>query len=336
MSMSSSQARYLALQQRMSDVEYEGQQINQARLNLSRETSDLTTQLLNLPVATPPVMKDYIKTIYTTRIGATECQIDSVVPNGDRYNLNLRFLETGHYLDEVGTAEITNNGDGTFTVGSGENEYPVLTYAEAYAAGRISESADAGYLSAFMNRFPSEFTDQMTPDEMRQKISVYFTTSAGSTVEKTHFMRRTDVEDMLPEETTGWATVYDYIPNGQHDSYHYYENCGVNFGPDARITSIELPTSDGRNITYQITYETVNDENAYNDAFAQYTFDKNQYDQKIEEINKKTELIQRQDKYLESCLTDLDTQRNALKTEMEAVKKVVQDAVEGSFKTFSG
>ena len=42
-------------------------------------------------------------------------------------------------------------------------------------------------------------------------------------------------------------------------------------------------------------------------------------------FNKKTELR----------LKQLDTEQNALSTEMEAVKKVIKDNVESTFKTFS-
>ena len=41
-------------------------------------------------------------------------------------------------------------------------------------------------------------------------------------------------------------------------------------------------------------------------------------------------------KNLELKLTRLDNERNALNTELEAVKKVIDDAIEKGFKTFSG
>ena len=43
-----------------------------------------------------------------------------------------------------------------------------------------------------------------------------------------------------------------------------------------------------------------------------------------------------QTKNLELKLTRLDNERNALKTERDAVKKVVDDNIEKSYKTFSG
>ena len=60
------------------------------------------------------------------------------------------------------------------------------------------------------------------------------------------------------------------------------------------------------------------------------------HDKKQQEINAKTSIVQQQDKNLELKLTRLDNERNAVNTEIEAVKKVVSDNIEKSYKTFSG
>ena len=44
MGMAASQARYIALTARKSNVEYEGQQINQSRLLLANQSADLFNQ----------------------------------------------------------------------------------------------------------------------------------------------------------------------------------------------------------------------------------------------------------------------------------------------------
>ena len=46
-------------------------------------------------------------------------------------------------------------------------------------------------------------------------------------------------------------------------------------------------------------------------------------------------MIQQQDRTLELRLKQLDTEQNALKTELEAVKKVIENNVETTFKTFA-
>ena len=85
-----------------------------------------------------------------------------------------------------------------------------------------------------------------------------------------------------------------------------------------------------------LTAETTTDTNAYNDAYAQYQYQQYLYDKEQQEINRKTELIQSEDKNLELKLTRLDSERQMIDKELEAVKKVLDDNIENSFKTFSG
>ena len=61
-----------------------------------------------------------------------------------------------------------------------------------------------------------------------------------------------------------------------------------------------------------------------------------QYDKMVQDINVKTSLIQQEDQQLELRLKQLDTEQNALSTEIDAVSKVVKDNIEDSFKTFGG
>ena len=68
----------------------------------------------------------------------------------------------------------------------------------------------------------------------------------------------------------------------------------------------------------------------------QYYYENAQYDKMIQDINAKTSLIQQEDLQLELRLKQLDTEQNALSTEIDAVSKVVKDNIEKSFKTFGG
>ena len=89
-------------------------------------------------------------------------------------------------------------------------------------------------------------------------------------------------------------------------------------------------------VTYTLNMETVTDDIAYQDAMNQYYYDNATYDKMVQDINAKTSIIQQQDQQLELRLKQLDTEQKALSTEMDAVKKVVDDNVEKSFKTFGG
>ena len=101
---------------------------------------------------------------------------------------------------------------------------------------------------------------------------------------------------------------------------------------DGRFTSVKF---DNDSVVYDLNVETVTDEAAYKDAMNEYNYKKEQYEKTIADINAKTSIIQQEDRTLELRLKQLDTEQNALATEMDAVKKVIKDNVEKTFKTFS-
>ena len=101
---------------------------------------------------------------------------------------------------------------------------------------------------------------------------------------------------------------------------------------NGRFTSVKF---DDDSVVYTLNTETVTDEDAYQDAMNEYNYKVQQYEKTIADINAKTSIIQQEDRTLELRLKQLDTEQNALSTEMEAVKKVISDNVESTFKTFS-
>jgi len=100
---------------------------------------------------------------------------------------------------------------------------------------------------------------------------------------------------------------------------------------DGRFVSAKFEDD---SVKYSLNVETVTDEAAYNDAMNKYYHDVQVYEKTIAEINAKTEIIQIEDRTLELRLRQLDTEQKALATEMDAVKKVIKDNVESTFKTF--
>ncbi len=109
MGMSASQARLLQLQARQSNLEYQGQQINQERTILSQQCTDLYNSLLGMTVPTPPSTQDYTTIQYTGTDGASTFTLGNIVPNGDNtYNIDLKYKKTGHYMESAGTALVEN------------------------------------------------------------------------------------------------------------------------------------------------------------------------------------------------------------------------------------
>jgi hypothetical protein len=113
----------------------------------------------------------------------------------------------------------------------------------------------------------------------------------------------------------------------EKESYALLETDG-----NGRFKSVKF---DDNSVVYSLNTETVTDEAAYEDAMNQYLYEKEKYEKTIADINAKTSIIQKEDRTLELRLKQLDTEQLALKTEMEAVKKVIKDNVESTFKTFS-
>jgi hypothetical protein len=102
---------------------------------------------------------------------------------------------------------------------------------------------------------------------------------------------------------------------------------------NGRFTSVRFEND---TMVYNLTVKEVEDSVAYEDAMNQYDYNKALYDKKVSDINAQTSLIQREDQDLELRLKQLDTEQNALSTEIDAVSKVVKDNIEKSFKTFGG
>ena len=79
MGMSASQARFLCLTARKSNIEFEGQQINQQRTSLSNTSGAYYSELCNMVVPTPPSIDDFTKVTYSFNDGALTNTITSMI-----------------------------------------------------------------------------------------------------------------------------------------------------------------------------------------------------------------------------------------------------------------
>ena len=99
MGMAASQARYLGLTARKTNVEYEGQQINQARTALANQSANTFNDLLALEVPTAPSTQDFTTTQYSYEDGTnseTITSMDPLVNDPDGYNYQVTHY---HYSD---------------------------------------------------------------------------------------------------------------------------------------------------------------------------------------------------------------------------------------------
>ena len=100
MGMSASQARLLSLQARQSNLEYQGQQINQERTILSQQCTALYNSLLAMDVPTPPSTQDYTTIEYSGSDGATTFTLGTIKPSGENYNVEIQQTATGKALSQ--------------------------------------------------------------------------------------------------------------------------------------------------------------------------------------------------------------------------------------------
>ena len=92
MGMAASQARFLTLTARKSNVEYEGQQVNQERTSLANESSGLFNKMMQLQVPTPPSATDFYNTRYTFDAKGADYAIVENSPRTDgTYDLSISY-----------------------------------------------------------------------------------------------------------------------------------------------------------------------------------------------------------------------------------------------------
>lgn len=99
MGMAASQARYLALTARKTNVEYEGQQINQSRLLLANQTADLFNQMLGMSVPTAPASTDFSEVQYSYSDGINDSVIENYYQLGTADSEYNYVVTSFHYED---------------------------------------------------------------------------------------------------------------------------------------------------------------------------------------------------------------------------------------------
>ena len=114
-----------------------------------------------------------------------------------------------------------------------------------------------------------------------------------------------------------------------------YSGCTINRDKHNRIQSFTYTPTGGTATTFAVTTKTITDEDAYNDAMNEYSYQSYLYEQEMNNINAQISIVHAQDRELELKLKQLDTEHNAVQTEIDSVQQVAKKNVEDSFKTFA-
>lgn len=334
MGMSASQARFLGLTARKSNVEYQGQQVNQQRTSLANESSGLFNQMLALQVPTPPSATDFYSMAYTFAGNAANEEFrilnwtTGTNPAEGSYNIDVKKTIIDGKTEKnlslpIGTTFVpTQDDDGnrTYQLNIPDDDKGTINYilkkSDKDVAGRTN--GDTGYVPSYS--YTKNGYMYFISEEQINKV----------------FETATELNGMQI------ATVID---DSVKESYYKSENTVINMtienvtmktDDSGRFTGMKFTDPDtGLNKEVELVIEEIHDDEGYDEAMQEYNFRKMMYDRTIQDINTRTEVIQQQDKSLELNLKQLDTEQEAIQTEIDSVKKVIEKNVQDTFKTFA-
>ncbi len=350
MGMAASQARWISLAARKTNVEYEGQQINQARTALANESSQLWNELYNMEVPTAPSTTEFTTTQYTFQNGDSTQTISEIQPaeytdiDGLNYNSYVTYYSTiSEYTGirntnsnpQVQYVASTATSDGYYMVGTKK-----LSGLNTVDRTDTSATGDWGTYCAQLDQISADWPNTQVAKDWQN----YRTNGDLTALDNIYFWadNSSHVNFVTKTATTGDSLDACLADNllALHSYYADYQTANkelskygiVEYDANGRATSLQL---EGSSVVYALKATSVTDENAYNDAMNNYNYQQQVYEKKVQDINAKTEKIQTEDRTLELRLKALDTEQNALQTEMDAVHKIISKNIDSTFKTFS-
>lgn len=307
MGMAASQARFLQLTARRSNIEYQGQQINQERLALANSSAGLFEKMLTLVPPTPPSSQDdkYFTQGYNFTDPTDQLQ--------KKITWSSAPVIDTDFKDSLGVTI------GSFNI-TGKTAATSLTWSNTDLA-----AAGTGGTAPSMDDIATAFGVPMTAD---QKVLGY--TQAIRNVTISHNIYNPDGQYSTITKQSPALLEFDNL--NRLLNVTLLDKAAINADP-ATQTTVNKTASVGNG--EKLTYSGVFDQTTFENDMNKYEFQKSAYDYQIERINQQTKQVQSQDKSLELKMKQLDTEHNAVQTEMEAVQKVISKNIESTFKTFA-
>lgn len=256
---------------------------------------------------------------------ALKAELKSLIDNDLRYSLATGFMVGSSELRVLGkknNCEFDTNGN---IIGYNGNDEYLKTLSSEQLTQLYAEEKE--YIAMLNEKFG-------TDDDTEWLVRYVQNTSTGTW--SPYFYRKSDVENAIYDKNDTQRSDIQCYTIGSSKKTEEVKGVNARIEQDSsgRLINITFNPGQDDQVTYALSTETVTDQAAYDDASNQYEFDKYQYDQTIQEINAKIEIIQSQDKNLELRLKQLDTEQDAITTEMDAVQKVIEKNTESTFKTF--
>ena len=240
MGLSASQARLLSLTARQSNLEYEGQQINQQRTTLSNESSNYYNSLLEMSVPVPPSTNDYTKVVYTFTIGGNEATVKESLPQNDEIGNTTYFVK---YTTQLST------------IGIQENEAYKTAASARKTVGAVKQSTDGEfnkdkiYYLGTMNQQSEDEAASLKADNQ----TIYVVTDS-----LTYTGKDADGNDVEKDSIIIGA-------NGYQISKEAYENCQDEYKKECRFyREYKDSATDGTSSKYAISYAQIPNEATFN------------------------------------------------------------------------
>ncbi len=349
MGLAASQARYLTLTARKSDLEYQSQTINSRRIQLSYKTAEIAR-------AYSEGMNNKVIKMQMAQLGTDG--------NTTKTWKELTFenlLASGEYMIiGTGGAALEPNPYNIETVNT-EFHHKAASAADhhitADAFGKLSTANQAAYRSSVVEEVKDEDGKVTTPAGveyvLKDKISDDVYKKLTDATVKGFFDAKTEAEttinykfnpkyytsknamDLQSLLVSGKAQIvskafFDYMVN--HGGYSYEAGLSEsNRTYQSLLDEWESNDSKYNNDNLPSVIDWRSDETS---TFAQKTYTEDDADV-LAAYEAATAEVQAQDKMLEMEEKNIETQHKAIETELENIKKVVQKNIEETFKIFS-
>ena len=301
MGLSASQARFLQLTARRSDIEYEAQQINFQRLQLSEKLNEASSKYQDA--------MNNRKMVFTFNNGSQVQKVDLSYQNYKNY--------MNQQMDGITTSQdkyyLVSSSGNKLVVGSEEErdemikrtseKIPVsdiLSAKEQVAAATEENPVTNATILRYAQIDLTSYESETVEDEDGNKIEYY--------VEAKYSENDFLVVDDLDDPNAFQKAIQD----GTYYFAQYKENSETG---KQELRTVGWDVLGGGAIVEEL------DKSDDAQAEAEYQNIQN----KVQSIDKKLELK----------LDQLETNREAIQTEIESVKKVMEDNIESSFKIFS-
>ena len=309
MGMSASQARFLQLTARKSNVEYQAQRINFERLQLAEQQNAVSAKYND-------AMSNR-KLVFSYNTGEGVESVDITYKNYKNYmNQQLDDLSTsqqkmflvstsGNKIVVANEEDMKRIIDDNTTRYSGTKEQ-ILSAKDEYEKAQAEKKPVSAKIKALASiELPEEEntnSNTVSDSEETKETAAKEYSITVNDFEASDFVIADDLDNT------------DNFQKALMEGVYFFATYGIQEGDnDAKFKTVGIDSTNSISEQYDRT----------DDAAAQAEYDTAMHK------------IQSQDKKLELELNRLNTEREAITTEMESVQKVLDDNIESTFKVFS-